>query len=455
MGGAQGIGLRLGATAVAALLAAAALGYGLFRMLPPRDPQVTLSPPSAPSPPAGEPERPAPVKPLPVVEAPKPLSKVPPAVPAAPDLPGPDSPPSVLALEPSEPRAGGSLTIQLGGLRGRGVYQFRTDPNGPWRTAPDGRIVLKDLRPGPLTLEFRILNPAGQASPIKKRTLTVGGPLLVRPREPGPQEGDEFFQEVVISRASRYSVLGADVGQNVQYALVSRFTVTKKEPDGTLKVRQKVEAVRLAEADKALQGRLDDLLQKTKGATFRLTLNPRREVTAFEGPKEPLKIFEGANALGGPTFLLWSFLDQDGWKELAEVSFFRPRQPPRKGDRWARPTAHSWGPLGSWQGQVGFVHLGKQAGLERYDYLLDLQYRPPAAGASALPFQITRADFQVQTARGAIAFDPGRGRVTAAEERFGVRGILGVSALGLEGVVEMDEVQLFQLRRHDRNPLEK
>jgi hypothetical protein len=265
----------------------------------------------------------------------------------------------------------------------------------------------------------------------------------------------EFWQEVVIGRASRYRVLGGDTGQDVQYALVSRFTVEKPEADGSLRVRQKVKAVRLANADPALQAQLNDLLQKTRGATFRLTLNPRREVTSFTGDREALKVFTGTNPLGGTSFLLWSFLDQDGWKELAELSFFRPREPVRKGDRWARPMTHSWGPLGRWAGQAGYAHTGRQAGLERYDYALDLAYRPPEAGGAGLPFQVGRADFRLQTAQGTIGFDRERNRVALAEERFHVRGVLAVSALGVDAVVEMDEAQLFQLRLHDRNPLEK
>jgi hypothetical protein len=61
----------------------------------------------------------------------------------------------------------------------------------------------------------------------------------------------------------------------------------------------------------------------------------------------------------------------------------------------------------------------------------------------------------VQTARGAIAYDPGRGRVAAAEERFHVRGALAVSCLGVDSVVDMDEMQVFRLRILDRNPWEK
>ena len=91
--------------------------------------------------------------------------------------------------------------------------------------------------------------------------------------------------------------------------------------------------------------------------------------------------------------------------------------------------------------------------MERYDYGLDMAYQPPAAGANGLPFEITQADFAVQTARGSIAFDPLRGRVALAEERFGVRGLLSVKALGLDGTVELEEAQLFQVRVHDHNPL--
>jgi hypothetical protein len=281
----------------------------------------------------------------------------------------------------------------------------------------------------------------------------VGGIPKIPPGGPGPHEGDTFFQEVVVSRVSRYRVAGVDLGQHVRYAFVSRMTVTKAEADGSLRVRQKVEAARLAEAEPGLEKQLDELLQKTRGATFLLTINPQREVTAIEGAQEPLKVLTGVNPLGGPSFLLWSFLDRDGWKELAEVSFFRPRQPRRSGDRWARPVTHSWGPLGRWQGQVAYAHLGSREGRDRYDYLLDLAYRPPTGGGS-LPFAISRADFRVQTAGGSIVFDPGRGRVALAEERFGVRGLLTVAVLGVESPVEMDEAQLFQLRLHDRNPLE-
>jgi hypothetical protein len=298
-------------------------------------------------------------------------------------------------------------------------------------------------------------NPPSGAPPLE----APPKPSAVKPLEDSPPKGvpelpekDDFFQHVVISRVSQYRILDLDMGQNVQYVFVSRFHAKKKNEDGSLVVEQKVEGVRLSNADPALQDRLNELLQKTKGATFTMILNPQCEVTKFESGQEAIKIFTGTNPLGGPSFLVWSFLDRDGWKELAQRSLFQPPSSVRRGERWDRSMAHSWGPLGSWSGKIHFQSTGKQDGLDRFDYLLDLTYKPPKKGGG-LPFEIGKSQFQIDTARGVIAYQPSRKRVAAVEERFHVRGLLTVSLLGAESVVQMDEMQLFQLRILDKNPL--
>ncbi|MHB1424835.1 MAG: hypothetical protein ACYC3I_16815 [Gemmataceae bacterium] len=298
-------------------------------------------------------------------------------------------------------------------------------------------------------------HPLSLAPPLESPSRTRAAKSMDPPPKsvPDPQVKNEFFQHLVISRVSRYRILDLDMGQNVQYILVSRFRTKKKSDDGGMVVEQKVEGVRLSNADPALQERLNELLQKTKGATFTMTLNARREVTKFEGDREAIEVFTGGNPLGGPSFLLWSFLDRDGWKELAELSFFQPPSSIRRSQRWDRPMTHTWGPLGNWSGKIHFQSTGKQDGFDRFDYLLDLAYKPPEKGG-ALPFAVGKSQFQIQTASGALAYQPSRKRIAAAEERFHVRGQLTVSFLGVESSVQMDEMQVFQLRIVDKNPLE-
>jgi hypothetical protein len=300
-----------------------------------------------------------------------------------------------------------------------------------------------DRPPLPRSLPSKRAQPADAGKPAPADDLAAGW-----------QEGDRFFQELVVGRVSGYHVLDTDLKQDTQYAFVSSFTLGKRAADGSRDVRQRVEAVRLASADPALQARLNTLLQKTRGATFTMTLDPRQGITRFAGDKEALQVFAGTDPLGNQSFLLWSFLDQDGWRELAQLTFFRPERPTPGDGKWSRKVAHSWGPLGSWAGQAEYAAAGRKAGLEYYQYRLDLAYQPPGKGGGDLPFAVGKADFRIQGAGGTIGLDPLRRRVAAAEERFHVRGLLAITSLGVTVPLEMEEVQVFQLRVLDRNPWE-
>jgi hypothetical protein len=263
-----------------------------------------------------------------------------------------------------------------------------------------------------------------------------------------------FYQVVEVSRVSTFRVLDSDIKQGARYTIVSGFQIERKTADGGLVVRQKVEAVKLGEADAALQAQLNGLLQKMRGATFTLTLDAEGQVTRFEGEPDAIKVLTGSGLLGGQSFLMWSFLDQDGWKELAQATFFQPAKPLKPGATWSRKMAHSWGPLGRWTGQVVYAAAGKQGEMERIDYRLDLAYQPPRKGeATGLPFEVGRADFRLRQASGSLLYDPVRKRVAAAEERFHVVGRLPVAALGVTAVVDMEEVQLFKIRITEENPL--
>jgi len=147
-----------------------------------------------------------------------------------------------------------------------------------------------------------------------------------------------------------------------------------------------------------------------------------------------------------------SIIDPDGWREIAELTFFRPQLPSEGRQTWEHPFAHSWGPLGSWSGKVVYSQLEPRDGLLRFSYAFALTHQPPKAGGSSLPFQIVRTDFQHQKAGGAIAFDASRGRVVEVNEEFPVRGRLTVELLGQEVPVGLEETQHFRIRVLDRKP---
>jgi hypothetical protein len=363
---------------------------------------------------------------------------------------------SIKRLEPVEPQVGKTLEISLearGASRGKLKYEYRLQPGGKWEIAEGGRISLSKLPAGPLKLEVRVVDERGEASPIVTRRLEVKPmPEPIAKATARFKVGDKFFQEVVVTRQSAYRILGLDIGQNIQYGFISSFTADKVEDDGSCIFTQKVETARWGEGDAELKTLLADSLRKTEGAKFELTIKPSGEITRFKGAQDGVNVFGDKNPLGGQTFLLWSFLDNDSWKELAQITFFQPDKPIQKGASWTRPLNHAWGPLGNWTGKTAYLGLGKQAGLERIDYAHEMTYQPPKETAKGLPFQVQKADFKPQTAGGAILFDAARSRVAAAEETFRVRGLLSLSVAGTEAAVEMDEAQLFRLRVLEQKP---
>jgi hypothetical protein len=112
---------------------------------------------------------------------------------------------------------------------------------------------------------------------------------------------------------------------------------------------------------------------------------------------------------------------------------------------------HSWGPLGSWAGQVLYAYTSNKKSVHKIDYVLKLTYRPPAPTAG-MPLLVAGAAFQTQEAGGSILFDALKGKVVEAQERFHVRGRLSISLLGQNTPVELDEDQLFFMRILDRKP---
>ncbi len=55
------------------------------------------------------------------------------------------------------------------------------------------------------------------------------------------------MQEVLVTRAASYSLLGLPITENVQYAFTSEFTVEKVERDGSLIIKQRVASARLSQ----------------------------------------------------------------------------------------------------------------------------------------------------------------------------------------------------------------
>ena len=283
----------------------------------------------------------------------------------------------------------------------------------------------------------------GSASPPPPAASGQGGSA-------GKQE--TLFQEVDVQRNPTFAILGTETTQNLHYQMLSELRVGLPDERGIRKVDQSVKNARLISADELSRGMFEESLRKIVGWQFSYRLNAGGEVLELtSGPADGRRAAP-VEPKGATGFLLTSVMDESGWKELAQLSFFVPDQQASGNKPWLRQMTHDFAPLGSWSGTTSFRRQGTQKGVLRIDYVHDMTYKPPEKGGADLPFAVAEAKFVPDAAGGSIYIDTKTGRVQAAQERFQVRGELSADVLGQAAAIQVQEQQAITVRIFDQDP---
>ncbi|MDA1018014.1 MAG: hypothetical protein O3A00_26595 [Planctomycetota bacterium] len=295
--------------------------------------------------------------------------------------------------------------------------------------------------------------PETQSKPVPDTTK----PPVPEAVAPKPQlewtleRGQTLFQLVSVDQQSMFNIQGLQQATMLKYRVLSRFDVLEHLADGTRTLKQTILDARLDQADPLARATIGSAANAMKGRVFEITLAANMDVTSFKGQNVQAQVAPVAG-LGAQAFMMSSLIDTDGWKELAQITFFQPTVDVTKQPTWQRDMRHDWGPLGSWIGKTNFQFKGEANGVATFDYAHDMRYTAPTGNVGNLPFKISQAQFQPQQAAGSITFDKQTGRVTRAAERFHVRGTLGTALLGQDVRINLDDKQSFDIQVSDVNP---
>jgi hypothetical protein len=332
--------------------------------------------------------------------------------------------------------AGASLTL-------RPSHPSKSDDEP--QAAPAGAKVDPPEKADPPAVPTDLKPPEGTKPPAEKQSPTE----KQSPADPTGRPGTStLFQEVIIARRPTFDVSGITISQDLQYRVISKLHVGTRASDGTIDVKQVIYETKLEKSDGLSRDTFEASLRDMRGQEFRYTLGKDNEVVKFAGPKDTRKLIK-ADGLGGEAFLLSSVMDDDAWRELAQVSFFLPPSPLKRGQRFERKLTHDWGPLGAWYGKTIYNPAGEKNGEHPIEYAHYLHWKPPEKGGQALVLEIKSAEFKIEQANGTIYFDPKTSRVRRATERFRVRGTVTTAVLGQMVQAQVEELQDFALRITD------
>jgi hypothetical protein len=264
--------------------------------------------------------------------------------------------------------------------------------------------------------------------------------------------GEELFQLIAVQKHSKFSVQGLPLESKVRYRLLSRLAMRVSPLDDSLTIKQKVETTKLEEADELSKALLTTMLKDLTGKTITIRVGSNGEITSIEGIPKPMAPAVG-NGLDFRGAILTSLIDEDGWKELTRATLFAPQRPLVESASWEESMTHSWGDLGSWQGQTMYEYKGTSENLHSIGYTHDLSYQPPRVGErNNLPFQIANPAFRTKAAQGTLRFDANKSRLSSMEENFQVEGRLMIEVAGQSLPLHLEETQRFQLEILDKKP---
>ena len=252
---------------------------------------------------------------------------------------------------------------------------------------------------------------------------------------------ETFYQEVDVRRSPRFVVQGVSVAQQIHYQIRSSFEVASPDKKGNFKAVQTVENATLLEADALSQAVFTQSLADLIGQKYSYQFDRNHEIIAMTGHESNTEIIE-VKAPNSTGTLVSTVIDEDGWKELAQLTLFRPLDQRSPNDPFVRKAEHDWGSLGSWYGKTTFTRTGSQRAVTNYRYQHQLEYTKPN-GPGDLPFAIVDAKFQAYEAGGIIVFDAKAKHVHRVQERFQAKGTVETTMLGVAATIAIDEQQEF------------
>lgn len=261
----------------------------------------------------------------------------------------------------------------------------------------------------------------------------------------------ELFQETNVRRKTQFTMIGAPTVTSQEYQILSVLNVGKAAADGSFSVSQTILDTKLHGADELSRPVMAADLKRIIGSQFGYRVHPAHGILDFANADAEAKGAAVKNDTVEGMFT-GAAMDDDGWRELAHLTFLQPPEPLKQGVQWRRQILHDWKSLGVWSGDTEFAFDGRRKDSDWIKYAHDLTWKPPAADAKGSMLNFTSARFEKASATGMVQYDPDEKRVLAAEESFAVKGVMQAELAGQKIPIEMSEMQSHGIRVLDQNP---
>jgi len=281
------------------------------------------------------------------------------------------------------------------------------------------------------------------------------------------KEGDIFYLKETTKSRETITFMGKPYEQKLDHTRVSRFTVLKKDEDGSFVLEQKILRVRFEQGNKKRGGphvASAKLLQDMEGATFKITLSPKMRVTKFEGYEALMKKMAGREEIGKKEDVgkqARALISEDSLVKPLEALFgFLPAKEVGKGDEWSYLSTRPLGVMGVLTMTNTYAYKADKKN-DQGDTLVTLDvanskslYRP-AKVESGLAFRLVKGEFKVDRKKthGTISFNVTKGRIAESEQRTQLSGTVTMDAMGIMVTMDVELDETVTSKVSAKNPV--
>jgi hypothetical protein len=234
---------------------------------------------------------------------------------------------------------------------------------------------------------------------------------------------------------------GKEIVQDITYTMLMSYKVLDAAADGTVVLESKVESMKFKNSIEATNKVVAD--PKLEGATFKITLNPKREVTALDGYEAFLKRMAGddANVLKA----LQSIVTKESLMRSArEVFGFLPEKAEKT---WTRDVLSPLGPLGDLNIKFSYKLEGTETvdgkPADKITFDSTVMYSPPNAQNAAVQqsaFRVAKGELKrTDQKKGTILFDAQAGRLASMNSDITLKGNMSLLISGTKLDAEVEQ----------------
>jgi hypothetical protein len=252
------------------------------------------------------------------------------------------------------------------------------------------------------------------------------------------------------------SIAGQNVATDVETHTTARTTISKRQPDGTVRLEKKNEAFSVTltapglnmvaydsakpetgKSDNPMVQPLLDGFRSEVGNTYTVVLGKDNQVTAVEGADKILAAAPPAFAASVKERYNPDKLKRDVTRVIARY----PEGPVKKGDKWMRSEVSDIGSGQTLTFETYYEYLGT---VEKNGKTLDkisifmAAVKYGLAADSALPFKVSSSDLKVEQSAGSFLVDRETGDITDMSNQVHVTGVLVLNLNGMELPAKLD-----------------